>query len=95
MVVKVYQHINGAIQPHPMTVEEMFAWNIRFQIITDNEEERDYLYGLQLMYGREVELESWAEWNERRIALKETRRMELRVLPFTFTTSKMNLRGLA
>lgn len=94
MIEHVYQHISGAQQPSPMTLDQMFAWNIRFQVLTDTDEERDYLYALQLMYGREIQIETWAEWNEKRQALFDTRRMKLKLLPIVFTTFEFNLGDL-
>lgn len=89
MVTSMYQHINGHLQTNPMTmtIEAMFAWNIRFEVITQTEEEFDYLYGLQLMFGRELEMKTWAEWKEEFDASPQFRKKK--PLPFTFTTFHM------
>ena len=94
MIEHVYQHISGALQPEQMTLDQMFAWNIRYQVLTQTEEERDYLFALQLMYGREIQIETWAEWNERRQAYEVTCGGRLRLLPVVFITFHANLRGL-
>ena len=94
MIEHVYQHISGALQPEQMTLDQMFAWNIRYQVLTQTEEERDYLFAMQLMYGREIQIETWAEWNERRQAYEVTCGGRLRLLPVVFITFHANLRGL-
>lgn len=33
MIHELWQHIRGHMQPEPMTIEAMFAWNIRFEVI--------------------------------------------------------------
>ncbi|MNQ75831.1 hypothetical protein D3C85_906370 [compost metagenome] len=93
MIEHMYQYSNGYPVARPYTLDEMFAYNIRYQVLTYTEEQRDYLFALQLMYSRELEVETWAEWNERRIALMDTRRQKLRLLPIVFSTFKLNLRG--
>ena len=94
MIEHVYQHQNGGLFDMPITLDNMFNYNVRYQVIVDTERQFDYLFGLQLMYGRELEMDTWAGWNEKRIALMETRGLKLRLLPIVFTTSKISLRGL-
>ncbi|MNR36471.1 hypothetical protein D3C85_1543930 [compost metagenome] len=99
MIEHVYQHINGGIQPEPMSLDQMFAWNIRFQVLTYTEEQRDYLFALQLMYGREIQIDTWEGWETKRrmqdmAAHYDHSKVKLRLLPIVFTTFKLNLRGL-
>jgi hypothetical protein len=44
------------------------------------------------MYGRELEIDTWASLAEKREALMQTSRLKLRLLPIVFTTSKVSLR---
>lgn len=71
----------------PWTLDNLFAYKIRFQVLVDTEDQFDYLSALQLMYGREIELDTWAGWHEKKDALKATRGMELKLLPTWFATS--------
>lgn len=92
MVTELYQHLTGHQQPGLMSLDQMFAWNIRYEVITANEEEFDYLYALQMMYGRELEMKTWAEWKEEYDASPQFRKKC--PLPFTFTTFPMNFSEL-
>jgi hypothetical protein len=92
MIEHVYQHQNGGLFDMPITLENMFNYNVRFQVIVDNEDQLNYLYALQLMYGRELEIDTWASLAEKREALMQTSRLKLRLLPIVFTTSKVSLR---
>lgn len=89
------QYINGGIQPGTMTLDQVFAWNIRYQILVKNQEEQDLLAGFCLVYGREVQVEVWSEWQSTRQAVRAMGCMPPRLLPIVFTTlPPMNLRGL-
>lgn len=96
MITRVYQHISGHCQPSTMSLEQMFAWNIRFEVITQTQEQHDFLYGLQMMYGRELEMSTWAEWKED----YDTKRQHhmrgnwKRPMPITFTTFPMDFSEL-
>lgn len=92
MIEHVYQHQNGWLLGTSTSLEDLFNYNVRYQVIVDTEQQYDYLYALQLMYGRELEIDTWASLAEKREALWETRRMKLRLLPIVFTTSKTHLR---
>ena len=92
MIEHVYQHQNGGLFDEPMSLENMFTWGVRFQVIVDNEEQYNYLYALQLMYGRELEIDTWASLAEKREALMQTSRLKLRLLPIVFTVSRVSLR---
>ena len=100
MELVFWQHINGGRQPDPMTLDQVFAWNIRFQILCRTEEERDLLTAYQLMYGREVQVDVWDEWKlERRMRRMKSvpGGIEQKLLPITFTTFRTHdgqLRGL-
>lgn len=95
MGMKLYAHINGGGPDIPLTgLEEMFNYGVRFQVLTRTEEQKDFISALQLMYGREIQIETWAEWNERRQAYEVTCGGRLRLLPVVFTTFHANLRGL-
>ena len=95
MIHKLWQHIRGHMQPEPMTIEAMFAWNIRFEVIVQTEEEFNYLYSLQLMYSRELEMKTWAEWKEEYDVMGTLDVRYKKVpLPFTFTTFPMDFSEL-
>lgn len=92
MIEKMYQHINGGLSDTPISLESMFSYNVRFQVIVDTEQQCDYLFALQLMYGRELEIDTWASLAEKREALMQTSRLKLRLLPIVFTVSRVSLR---
>lgn len=102
MELVFWQHINGGRQPEPMTLDQVFAWNIRFQIMCRTQEEKDLLEAYQLMYGREVQVDVWDQWKHQRRMRKmqshyDHSKLELRLLPITFTTFRTHdgqLRGL-
>lgn len=80
-----------------MKLESVFAWGLRFQILTDTQEEKDYLTGMQLMFGREIDIQTWEEWNHRRKTVYirssyakpfEAVAMQPPLLPFYFCTSE-------
>lgn len=73
-------------------VEAAFNWNVRFQILCDTEEQRDYLWAMQLMYGREVDIRTWNTWYLQKrmndVQRHYTRSMlKLELLPLYFCTS--------
>ena len=90
MVTELWHHIRGSMQPTPMTLEAMFAWNIRFEVITQTQEEFDFLYGMQLMFGRELEMKTWAEWKEEWDVANLYHVKKKFILPFAFTTFQLN-----
>jgi len=91
MIEHLYQHMQSGMFAVPFPLESVFDFNIRFQVIVDTEEQYDYLYAMQLMYGRELEIDTWASLAEKREALMQTNRLKLRLLPIVFTTSKVSL----
>lgn len=92
MVNELHIHNNGRPGTMTMEVDAVFAWNTRFEVIVATEEEYDYFFALQLMYGRELELKTWAEWKSE---YDESPRMQRkRPLPLTFTTFKMDFTEL-
>lgn len=97
-----YQYIQGAEQPVTMSLEQVFAWNIRFQVLVRNQEEYDLLSAYQLMFGREIQIDIWDEWVKPIPTLKMTDTsisigsVHRKLLPFTFTTwSGMDMREYA
>ena len=76
---------------HAATLDEVFDYIIRFQVLVDTEEHLDYLTALQLMYGREIQVDTWAGWHEQKDALKSTRGMELKLLPIWFSTTPITI----
>lgn len=101
MELVFWQHINGALQRDPMTLDQVFAWNIRFQIFCRNQDEKDLLSAYQLIYGREVQVDVYKEWMNSRgphevdIGGHKYMMAGKSPLPFTFTTwPDANLRGL-
>lgn len=100
MELVFWQHINGGRQRDPMTLDQVFAWNIRFQIMCRTQEEKDLLDAYQLMFGREVQVDIWDEWKrERRMRRMKSlpSGIEQKLLPITFTTFRTHggqLRGL-
>lgn len=99
MALDFYQHINGCRQPGKMTLDQVFEWNIRFQILCLNQEEYDLLQGYQLVYGREVQVELFSEWRKTcgpqkvMIGGFEFTTAGSSPLPFTFTTFDTDLSG--
>ena len=77
-----------------MSMDQVFAWNVRLQILCRNEEELELLQAYQLMYGRELEVCTWQQWlTKQRVWSAQGK--TLRMLPTTFTTwPDANLRGL-
>ena len=60
--MQFYHFIQGALQPGTMSLDQVFNWNIRFQVFVQNQEEKHLIDAYQLMYGREVESHIWSEW---------------------------------
>lgn len=93
-----YQHMQGAQQPNTLTLDEVFAWNVRFQVLVENQEEHDLLSAYQLMFGREIQIDVFSEW------LRKHGPQEVEIggniyfhagdslLPVTFTTFVYDLR---
>lgn len=65
MIDKLWMYAHGVKRDFPFTLDEVFNYNIRFQILCDTMDQRDYLWSLQLMLGREVDIRTWAEWKRR------------------------------
>lgn len=79
---------------HRWELQAMFNYDARYQVLCKNQEEYDLLYGYSLMFGRELELDTWEHWQLRRTARKALG-SSLRLLPFVFTTwPNAELRGL-
>ena len=57
-----YQHMQGTQQPYTLSLDELFAWNIRFQVLVNDREEFDLLSAYQLMYGREIQIDIFSDW---------------------------------
>lgn len=93
-----YQYLQGGLQPGTMSLEQVFSWNIRFQVLVRNQEEKDLLSGYQLMFGREIQIVIWDDW------LKEHGPQEIEIggtkfthaggslLPITFATFEHDMR---
>lgn len=65
MIESLWCYMSGVRAPSPQLLETVFAYNVRFQILTDTQEQKDYLTSMQLMFGREVDIRTWEEWNRR------------------------------
>lgn len=95
MVTDLQQYFKGTLINRPYTIEEMFAYGVRFEVIVQSEEEFDYLFGLQLMFGRELEMKTWAEWKEEYDVLATLDNRHKKVpLPICFTTFPINFSDL-
>lgn len=84
--------INHEVSEHPVSVDYVFSWNIRYQILCSTQDELDEIQGWQLIYGRKVEADTFDNWKKR---AKESRRHRydlgtsepvLRMLPIVITT---------
>lgn len=82
------------------TVEQMFSYSIRFQVLCKTQDELDILRGYALMFSRGLEVDTWDEWNRKR-GMRQLQShhdhsiMPLRLLPIVFTTwPNAELRGL-
>lgn len=97
----LYQHSNGA-HVGQLSLDQAMKWNIRFQILCQNQEEKDLLDAYQLMYGREVEVDIFEAWKVKRNLSRVRDHYDhsakvLRLLPVVFTTFRTHgsqLRGL-
>lgn len=99
MFDRLYHHINGGGTDVPCSsIDMMFGNNVRFQVLCRNQEEKDYLQALCLVYGRQLQIDTWGEWTAK-VALSEARAycdsqyQPLRLLPVVYTTFHVNLRG--
>lgn len=85
---------------HRWKLQAMFEYNVRFQVLCKTQEEYDLLFGYSLMFGQELELDTWEGWNKKRQmrqlqAHYDHSLMPLRLPPFVFTTwPDAKLRGL-
>lgn len=95
--MEFYQHIKGSLQPGVMTLEQVFAWNIRFQVLVKNQEEYDLLSAYQLMFGREIQIDIFSEWKKlngpQEITIGDSQFLRAGnvLLPFAFSTFKQDL----
>ncbi len=95
----VYLHINGGFAAR-QTLEEMFAYNVRYQVLCQTQDQYDLLKAYQLMFSRELELDIFDTW-QCKVAMRRVQmlydhsKMPLRLLPFVYTTwPNANLRDL-
>lgn len=98
MIARLHLYIRG-MPVGSMGIDQVFAYNLRYQVIVDTEEEHDYLFACQLLYGREIQIDTWDGWQQKRrlrnlAAHYDNSKMPLRLLPTVFTTSERILRGL-
>lgn len=66
MFTQLYEYRNGA-PIGSLSIDAVYTYNIRYQILCQTEEEHDYLSALQLMYGREVQVDIWSKWKRKRL----------------------------
>lgn len=96
--MKLRIYMNGVGGKSEWDLDDVFNYGVRFQILTQTEEERDYLIGLQLIYGRQVDIHTWNQWKNEVRALWEIHPMvmPIRLLPVVFTTydAGNSLRGM-
>lgn len=91
MFTKLYIHIGGSVPAYAnQTIEMMFNHNVRYQVICQNQEEKDYLLGLSLVYGRQLQVDVWDEWLTQREA---DRLCTDPLLPIVYSTFPVDLRG--
>lgn len=100
MIDSLYLHTSGT--PHDIlySVDEPWKHNIRSQILCRNQEEHDYLSSLNLMHGREIQIDIWDEWLKSRKPYMslfedktEIKALRPKLLPIAYTTWPANLRG--
>lgn len=97
----LYQHSNGA-QVGRLSLDQAMKWDMHFQILCRNQEEKDLLDAYQLMYGRGVEVDIFEAWKVKRNLSRVRDHYDhsakvLRLLPTVFTTFRTHgsqLRGL-
>ena len=93
MVPHLYMHTGGEMSEHTFSIDDPWHYNIRVQIFCASQEEKDYLQGLNLMHGREIEVNVWRDWLAERRAISDTTGKWPKVLPIAYTTYPINLRG--
>lgn len=94
MIEQLWVHSSGNISEKPIPIDNPWIHNVRSQIFCRNQEEHDYLSSLNLMHGREVEINIWNEWLGIRSEIQSGNGKVPRVLPIAYTTWHVNLRGL-
>lgn len=62
MVTRLWFHLGRRSLEHTVDVDRPWRDNVRSQIFCQNQEEKDYLTALGLMFGREIEVNIWDEW---------------------------------
>ena len=94
--MKLWQYSNGSPIHRPYTLDEMFNYRIRYQILTKTQEELDYLKGMMLMYGRDIEIDVFLDWKHKQRCKRVAKRAYAKLLPIVFTTFNAgnSLRGL-
>jgi len=100
MIDSLWLHVSGKTTPHQLPVDDPWLANVRSQILCQNQEEHDYLSSLNLMHGREIQIDIWNEWLKSRkpyMSLFEDKTkieaLRPKLLPITYTTWQANLRG--
>lgn len=73
------------------TLDQVFEYKVRYQILADSEDQFDYLTALQYMYGREIQIDTWAGWHEDAAAYLATRRIKKVMLPVWFSTTPLTV----
>lgn len=87
--MNLYLHTSGCMHDKALDVDRPWRDRVRSQIFCRNQEEKDYLYSLNLMHGREIEVNIWDEW----LAARAARPGTLHTLPIAYTTWPIKLRG--
>lgn len=65
MIERLVMYSRGVVANFGMPLEQVFDYNVRFQILCDTQDQKDYLTAMQLMFGRGVDIQTWDEWNRR------------------------------
>ena len=101
MIEQLWAHHRGAQYDKPVAPDYPWGHNVRSQIFCRNQEEHDYLSALNLMHGREIEINIWDVWLKSRkpyMSLFDDKikveSLRPKVLPIAYTTWVVNLRGL-
>lgn len=99
--MQLRNYLNGDDTKALWSMDRVFNYGIRFQILTQTQEEADYLTGLQLLYGREVQIDTLNQWKQKARLSQVTAHYRrtapiLKLLPVVFTTwdAGNSLRGM-
>lgn len=93
MGLRLWMYNNKYQLEKTVDVDRPWRDTIRTQIFCRNQEEHDYLCGLNLMHGREIEINIWDEWTKSTCAYMtmtdegiKIHKGKPHVLPFAYAT---------